>query len=84
MEDKLNNFLRKIRNCIDIPSDVFKGLYDLPKIHNTDIHSKFQFRPIFAAYNSPFYNIAKFITSLLKGTLGLENNEIAECAFFLG
>ena len=45
MEDKLNNFLRKIRNFIDISSDVFKGLfasgsapgilYGLPKIHYT-------------------------------------------------
>ena len=59
MEDKLNNFLHKIRNCIDIPSDVFKVffasgsapgiLYGLPKIHKTDFHSKFQFRPIFCS-----------------------------------
>ena len=49
----------KIRNCIDIPSDVFKGLfafgpaagiiYGLLKIPKTDFHSKFKFRLIFAA-----------------------------------
>ena len=80
MEDKLNNFLRKIRNCIDIPSDVFKGLfasgsapgilYGLHKIHKTDFHSKFQFQPIFAAYNSPFFNIAKFRRVSKGGAFG--------------
>ena len=46
MEDKLNNFLRKIRSSFDISEEVYKGLlssgsspdilYGLPKIHKPD------------------------------------------------
>ena len=39
-------------------------LYGLPKIHKPDFSSKLQFRPIFAAYCTPFYKVAKFIVSL--------------------
>ena len=65
IENKINNFLRKLKDLSHISSDVYsklycKGsapgiLYGLPKIHKPDFSTKFQFRPIyiFAAYNSP-------------------------------
>ena len=75
IEDKLNNFLRKIKDSIDCPSETFKKffasgsgpgiLYGLPKIHKHDFGTKFQFRPIFAAYNNPCFKLAKFISSVI-------------------
>ena len=41
-------------------------LYGLPKIHKPDFATKFQFRPIFAAYNIPSYNISKFLVPILS------------------
>ena len=41
-------------------------LYGLPKIHKTDFKEKFQFRPIFAAYNTPSFNLAKFLVPILN------------------
>lgn len=76
IEDKINNFLRKIKKLELIPQDVINKLfvsgsgpgilYGLPKIHKLDFSSKFQFRPIFAAYNCPSYNLAKFLVPVLN------------------
>ena len=41
-------------------------LYGLPKIHKPDFASKFQFRPIFAAYNNPCFKLAKFLVPILQ------------------
>ena len=75
VEDKINNFLRKLKNLSYINENVYKKLfvsgtgpgilYGLPKIHKIDFKSKFQFRPIFASYNTAPYRIAKFLVSVL-------------------
>ena len=44
-------------------------LYGLPKIHKPDFKSKFQFRPILAAFNTPSFNL------FLAPTLSLTTNE---------
>ncbi len=41
-------------------------LYGLPKIHKTDFSQNFQFRPIFAAYNTASYNLSKFLVPILS------------------
>ena len=41
-------------------------LYGLPKIHKPDFSTKFQFRPIFAAYNCPSFKIAKYLVPILS------------------
>ena len=76
MGNKLNNFLRKIKKDINISNIADKELfpsgsspcilYGLLKIHKPDFSSKFQFRPIFAAFCTPFYKVAKFMVSLLS------------------
>lgn len=76
IEDKINNFLRKLKSLKAITSEVYSSLfcsgtnpgilYGLPKIHKADFSSKFQFRPIFAAYNTPCYNISKFLVPYLS------------------
>ena len=75
MEDKINNFLRKLKKSAVISDDVYKRLfvsgsgpgtlYGLPKIHKPNFSTLFQFRPIFAAYNNPSFNIAKFLVPIL-------------------
>jgi len=76
IEDKINNFLRKLKtmkilNC-DIYGQLFTSgsgpgiLYGLPKIHKPDFASKFQFRPIFAAYNLPNFKLAQYLVPILK------------------
>ena len=40
-------------------------LYGLPKIHKKDFSSKFQHRPIFAAYNCAAYKLSKFLVKIL-------------------
>ena len=40
-------------------------LYGLPKIHKPDFSTNFKFRPIFAAYNTPSFNLAKFLVPVL-------------------
>ena len=74
IEDKINNFLRKIKTAIG--EDLYKKfyvsgsgpgiLYSLSKIHKPDFASKFQFRPIFAAYDTPSFNIAKYLVQFLS------------------
>ena len=76
IEDKINNFLRKLKNLKLLGNEVYNELYcsgtspgvlyGLPKIHKNDFSSKFQFRPIFAAYNSPCYKISKFLVRHLS------------------
>ena len=41
-------------------------LYGLPKIHKTNFSSAFQFRPIFASYNTPAYKLAKYLVPYLS------------------
>ena len=74
IETKINNFLRKIKQYIG--DELYKKLYvtgsspgvlyGLPKIHKLDFRTKFQFRPIFAAYNAPSFNLAKYLVNILK------------------
>ena len=76
IEDKINYFLRKIKDSIVCDADVFKRLfasgsatgvmYGLPKIHKPDFANKYQFRPIFAAYNNPCFQLAKFLVPVLE------------------
>ena len=76
IEDKINNFLRKLKSLKTISSDIYSKLYctgtnpgilyGLPKIHKIDFAQKFQFRPIFAAYSTPAYNISKYLVSYLS------------------
>ena len=76
VEDKINRFLLKLKNLKKIPSEVYDKLrstgsspgilYGLPKIHKPDFSSKFQFRPIFAAYKTPSYNLAKYLVPILN------------------
>ena len=75
-EDKINRFLSKLKNLGIITEEKYKSLYvtgsgpgilyGLPKIHKPDFCSKFQFRPIFAAYNTPSFKIAKYLVPLLS------------------
>lgn len=41
-------------------------LYGLPKIHKSDFSEKNQMRPIFAAYNTPSFSLAKFLVPILS------------------
>ena len=74
MEDKVNNFLRKVQNVLTLPNlkELFASgsspgiLYGLPKIHKPDFSSKFQFRPIFAAYNIPSFKLARALIPVLS------------------
>ena len=75
MEDKVNSFLCKLKSLNFLSADVNKKLlvsgsgpgilYGLPKVHKTDFFSKFQFRPIFAAYNTPSFGLAKYLVPVL-------------------
>ena len=76
VEDKINHYLLKLKNLKRITPDVYDKLrctgsspgilYGLPKIHKPDFSSKFQFRPIFAAYKTPSYNLAKYLVPILS------------------
>jgi len=76
IEDKINYLLRKLKNSKVISEEVYNNLrvsgsgpgilYGLPKIHKSDFSSKFQFRPIFASYNTPSFNIAKYFVPILS------------------
>ena len=75
-EDRINRFLLKLKNSSLISDDIYKKLfasgsspgilYGLPKIHKCNFSVKFPFRPIFAAYNTASYNIAKFLVPILS------------------
>ena len=91
IEDKLNNFIRKIKGIADIPENTLKYLsasgsspgilYGLPKIHKHDFKDKFQFRPIFAAYNNPCFKLAKFIVSVITPFINNEFTVLNSTAF---
>ena len=73
IEEKINNFLRKLKNFIRrfLQENVSSGsgpgiLYGLPKIHKPNFDTNFQFSPIFAAYNTPSLNLAKFLVPILN------------------
>ena len=76
IEDKINNFLRKLKDSASLSSENYFKLYasgsspgilyGLPKIHKPDFALKFQFRPIFAAYNTPSFKLAKFLVPVLN------------------
>ena len=74
MEDKVNNFLHKVQNVLTLPNlkELFASgsfpsiLYGLPKIHKPDFSCKFQFRPIFSAYNTPSFKIARALVPVLS------------------
>ena len=70
-EDKINRFLKQLKDNGVINNETylelyssgnaFGVLYGLPKIHKQDI----PLRPILAAYNTPNYKIAKYISHLI-------------------
>ena len=76
VEDKINKFLLKLKKQEVLSDDQYKRLhvtgsgpgilYGQPKIHKRDFCTKFQCRPILAAYNLASYKIAKFIVPLLS------------------
>ena len=76
IEDKINNYLRKLKNLDLLYAETYKQLcstgpgpgilYGLPKIHKPNFSTSFQFRPIFAAYNTSPYNLAKYFVPLLS------------------
>ena len=88
IEDKINNFLRKLKTLKIIDLETYQNLfvkgsgpgilYGLPKIHKIDFSTKFQYRPIFAAYNCASYKISKFIIPYLapftKNQFNLSNS----------
>ena len=41
-------------------------LYGAPKIHKPNFSTEFPFRPIFAAYNTASYKLAKFLVTTLS------------------
>ena len=76
IDSKINSFLDKLKKNKSISPALYKDLYvsgsspgvlyGLPKVHKIDFSSKFQFRPIFAAYNCASYNISKFLVKILN------------------
>ena len=75
IEDKINNFLRKLKNSNKISDEIYKKLYvtgsgpgilyGSPKIHKPNFSQTFPLRPIFAAYNTASYKLSKFIVPIL-------------------
>ena len=76
IEDKINNFLRKLKDENIISSETYSKLYTtgsspgilygLPKINKPDFCSMFQFRPIFSVINTLGYKISKYLVSILN------------------
>ena len=72
LEDRINNFLRSLRDTNIISDSTYKSLYAsgsspsilyaLAKIHKLDI----PFRPILAAYRTAVYKLAKFFVPLIE------------------
>ena len=72
LEDKINRFLNKLKKLGMIGESVYNELfasgcspgilYGLPKIHKLGV----PIRPIFAACNTPSYNLAKFLVPILS------------------
>ena len=76
VEGKINRFLYGIKDKRVINDDTYQKLrstgsgpgvmYGQPKTHKIDFSTKFQCRPIMAAYNLASYKIAKFIVPILS------------------
>ena len=76
IEDKINRSLRKLKNLSLLSDDIYKQLYvtgsgpgilyGAPKIHKPNFSTEFPFRPIFAAYNTASYKLAKFLVTTLS------------------
>ena len=76
VEGKINRFLYGIKDKRVITDDAYQKLrstgsgpgvmYGQPKTHKKDFSTKFQCRPIMAAYNLASYKIAKFIVPILS------------------
>ena len=79
IEDKINWFLRKLKKKLSLLSDDIKFykqlyltgsghgiLYGAPKIHKPNFSTEFSFHPIFAAYNTASYKLAKFFVTTLS------------------
>ena len=72
LEDRINNFLKKLTNKNIISEETYKHLYvsgsapgilyGLAKIHKPNI----PFRPILAAYRTAMYKLAKFLIPLIE------------------
>ena len=68
--------MRKLKNLDLLSAETYKQLcstgsgpgilYGLPKIHKPNFSTSFQFRPIFAAYNTAPYNLAKYFVPILS------------------
>ena len=71
IEDKINRFLKHLKDSSIITDNVYSDLYatgtsfgvlyGLPKIHKQNL----PLRPILAAYNTPNYKIAKYLCNIL-------------------
>ena len=76
VEDKINNFLRKLKNMYLLNEQTYKSLfvtgsgpgilYGLPKTHKSDFAVSYHLRPIFAAYNCASYKLSKFLVPVLS------------------
>jgi hypothetical protein len=76
IQDKINNYLRKLKGSKILSDEIYNSLYvtgsgpgllyGLPKIHKPDFNTKFQFRPIFAAYNNPSFKLSKYLVPILE------------------
>ena len=76
IEDKINNFIRNFKSSKLLSDEYFKQLftsgsgpgvlYGLPKIHKPNFAANFQFRPIFSPYNTPSFNLLKFLVPILN------------------
>ena len=81
-ENKINKFLGELKKQFHISDSLYQKLrstgaapgilYGLPKIHKPDFATKFQCRPIFAAYSCAAYNLSKYLVSILNP---LANND---------
>ena len=76
LEDKINNFLLKLRKMGHISQQLYNDLhasgsgpgilYGLPKVHKPLFLDNCLYRPIFAAYNVASYKISKFLVDILS------------------
>ena len=72
VEGSINNFLRYLKSKSIIDDATYKQLYVtgsgpgiLPKVHKANFRDNFPFRPIFAAYKTAPYKLAKFLVPFL-------------------
>ena len=76
VEDRINRFLLKLKSLKILNDSSYNELhasgsgpgilYGKPKSHKSDFSTKFQYRPILAAYNLASYKLAKFLVPLLS------------------